>query len=309
MILNINKARAFYYAAKLKSVTLAANELMVTPPAVCKQVKEFEDILGTKLMFRSGNSIQLTEVGRKTYDKCVGVFNQIKEIEVFFEDISRAKSEVLRIGCPPTLAKYIIPPLIPLFKETYPGIKIAIDTGNNSEMIKSILSHQNELALCRAGPDEKRLKVRVFRREGLALVDSLKSNHIPTDEISISMLSSVPLILSKQGSGTRDAVSEYFKRFKMEPTVVMESENIDLTKDLVSNGHGASFLLKCAVQEEILNKKLREIRILEGSPTVELGISYLKRVPLSPGARAFLRLLDKLNDMPARLDPALITSG
>jgi DNA-binding transcriptional LysR family regulator len=302
MILNINKARAFYYTAKLKSVTLAANELMVTPPAVCKQVKEFEDMLGTKLMFRSGNSIQLTELGQKTYDKCVGVFDKIKEIEVFFEDISRAKSEVLRIGCPPTLAKYIIRPLIPLFKEAYPGIKIAIDSGNNSEMIKSIISHQNELALCRAGPDEKRLKMRVFRREDLVLVVSLKSNHIPTDEISISMLPSVPLILPKQGSGTRDGVFEYFKRFKIEPNIVLESENVDLTKDLVSNGHGASFLLRCAVQEEISNKKLREIRILEGLPIVELGISYLKRKPLSPGAQAFLRILNKLNDLPARLD-------
>jgi DNA-binding transcriptional LysR family regulator len=296
MILNINKARAFYYASKLRSVTSAAKELMVTPPAVCKQVKELEDMLGIKLMFRSGNSIQLTEIGQKTYEKCASVFEQIKEIEDFFEDLSRTKSGVLRIGCSQTLAKYVIGPLIQSFKRTHPGVKIAMDNGNNSEMIKSILNHQNELALCRPEPDEKRLKVKVFRHEDLVLVVSLKSDHIPTDNISISMLSSVPLILPKQGSATRNAVFEYFKKFKVEPTIVFESENVDLTKDLVSNGHGASFLLKCAVQEEILDKKLREIRILEGAPTLELAISYLKRESLSPGAKAFLRLLDKPND-------------
>jgi len=32
MILNINQLRAFYYAARLRSITLAAQELMVTPP-------------------------------------------------------------------------------------------------------------------------------------------------------------------------------------------------------------------------------------------------------------------------------------
>jgi DNA-binding transcriptional LysR family regulator len=301
MILNINKVRAFYYAANLKSVTSAANELMVTPPAVCKQIKEFEDMLGTKLMFRSGNSIRLTEAGEKIFEKCVGVFDQIEEIENFLENISRAKSEVLRIGCQSTLEKYIIRPLIPLFKETYPKIKIAVDTGSNADMIRSVFSHRNELALGRTDPNDKRLKVRVFGHEDLILVVSPRSNLIPTDEISISMISSVPLILPRPGSSTGDAVYEYFKRFNIEPTVVFESESSDLTQELVRNGHEASFLLRCAVHQEILDKKLREIRILEGLPTVEHAINYLKQEPLSPNARTFIRFLDKLKDMSGRL--------
>lgn len=302
MILNINQVRTFYYTCKFKSVTLAAQELMVTPPAVSKQLKQFEGILRIRLMFRDGNSIQLTEVGQRVYNKCIRIFDQIKEMENFIEDISRVKSGVLRIGCPQSIAKYIIHPLIPSFKKTYPGIRIALDQGNNLEMIKSILNRKNELALCRPTPNEKRLKVRVFRREDLVLVTSPKSNIILTDEISIPMLSSIPLILPKHGSATRDVVFEYFKKFKMMPNIVLESDTIDLTKDLVSNGHGAGFFMRSAVQEDILNKKLREIRILDGSPTIEVGIGYLKRQSLSPGAWAFLRLLDKLEDMFPRLD-------
>lgn len=302
MILNINQVRAFYYTCKFKSVTLAAQELMVTPPAVSKQLKQLEDMLKIRLMFRNGNSIQLTEVGQKVYNKSIRIFDQIKEMENFIEDISRAKSGVLRIGCPQSIAKYIIHPLIPSFKKIYPGIRIVLDQGNNLEMIKSILNHKNELVLCRPTPNEKRLKARVFRREDLVLVTSLEGNIITTDEISISMLSSIPLILPKHGSATRDVVFEYFKKFRITPNIVLESDTIDLTKDLVRNGHGAGFFIRSAVQEDILNKKLKEIRILDGSPTVEIGVGYLKRQSLSPGAWAFLRLLEKLDDMFPRQD-------
>ena len=297
MILNINQVRAFYYTSKFKSVTLAAQELMVTPPAVSKQVKQLEDILEIRLVFRDGNSIQLTEVGQKVYHKCSRIFDQIRDMENFLEDISRAKSGVLRIGCPPSLAKYILPPYISSFKKTYPGIRIVLNQGNNSEMIKSIINHQNELAFCRPRPDEKRIKVKVFRREELVLVTSPKSSTIQTDEISMPLISTIPLIVPQRGSATRDVTFEYFKKLKVIPKIVLEIDSIDLIKELVSNDHGASLLLRFAVEEDIRNKKLRPVRMLDGSPTIEIGICYLTRQSLSPGAWAFLRLLDKMNEV------------
>jgi DNA-binding transcriptional LysR family regulator len=107
----------------------------------------------------------------------------------------------------------------------------------------------------------------------------------------------MPLILPKEGSATRDVVFEYLRRFKVTPTVTLESASVGLIKELVSQDDGVSFLVRIAVQEDLKNKTLKSVRILEGSPTMEYGIGYLKRASLSPGAWAFLRLLDKLDDI------------
>lgn len=61
MFLNTNQLRIFYIVAKLKSLTLAAEELMVTRPAISKQIKQLEGALELKLVYRAGNSIELTE--------------------------------------------------------------------------------------------------------------------------------------------------------------------------------------------------------------------------------------------------------
>jgi DNA-binding transcriptional LysR family regulator len=297
MILNINQLRAFYTAAKYKSVSEAAHELMVTPPAVTMQVKQLEETLGIRLMFRHRNSIRLTEVGETVFRKSKVIFGRIKEMEDFLEDISRAKSGVLRIGCPPTPAKYVMPRLITAFKKTYPEIRIVLEQGTSSNLVQSILNHQSELAVIRRRPDEKRLKVKVFGTEEILLVTAHGSQIITTGEISVTNLSDIPLIMPQEGSATRRVVLEYLERFRVVPSIVMESASTDLIKELVSQDNGACFLVRSAIQQELKAHTLKEVSIVEGAPRIEYGIGYLQRKTLSPAAWAFLRLLDKVGDI------------
>ena len=297
MILNINQLRAFYSAAKYMNITKAAQELMVTPPAVSKQIKQLEETIEIRLIFRNGNSMRLTEPGENLFKRCQGIFEQIKETENYLVDISRAKSGVLKIGCPETPAKYFMPPLIAKFKKNYPGIRIVLDQGSSSDMIKSILDHKNELAVVRYRPEEKRIKVKIIATEELILIAAPKSKYIPTNEISVTQLSTIPLILPRYGAATRDVIREYLQKFKMTPIIAMESGNTDLIKQLVSQDDGVSFLVRSTVSEDLNKSKLRSINILAGPPTLEYGIGYLERRSLSPGAWAFLRLLDKYEDL------------
>ncbi len=297
MILNINQLRAFYTAAKLEGLTRAAQELMVTPPAVTMQVKQLEETLGLRLMFREGNSIRLTEVGTRVFERAETIFSKIRDMENYLEDISTAKSGELRIGSPQTPAKYIIPRLIARFKETYPGIKIILDLGSTSAMVKSILSHENELAFLRYKPDEKRFRVKVIGQEDVLLLAASGSTHLPADEVSVNQLGSVPFIMPKQGSGIRDVILEYLNRFIIKPNIVMESASTDVIKELIRQETGVSFLEKYAVQEELNNNVFKSIRILEGAPKIQFGIGYHQKKHLSPAAWSFLRLLDKYKDI------------
>ena len=297
MILNMNQLRAFHTAAMLKSITQAAQELMVTPPAISMQIKQLEENLEIRLMFRQGNSIRLTEVGESVFQKAATIFDQIRELENYLEDISRAKSGELKIGCPQTPAKYIMPTLIAQFNETYPGIRISVDQGLTAEMITNLLSHKNELALLRHRPEEKRVKVKVIGSEEVVLVAAAQSRHIAAGEISITQMSSIPAILPKEGSGMRDVILEYLNQFKVVPNIIMESGSIALIKEMIRQDTGVSFLEKYAVKEELQSGVFKVIPILEGSPSIQFGVGYLQRKSLSPAAWAFLRMLAKQENL------------
>ena len=295
MILNINQLRAFYFVARYNSVKLAAQELMVTPPAITKQVKQFEEFLGVRLMFRESNGVKLTSMGKKAFKKSEAIFDQIRELEYFFDDVSGLKAGELRIGCPPSASIHVLPGLISNFKKTYPEVRLILEHGTHSEMIQNILNRQNELAVVCPNPKEKRIKTKVLWEDEVVLIAATKSNLLPADEISVPELANIPLILPKEGTATRDKVFEYYHKLKQTPSITLECDSLDLIKRLVINDQGVSFMAITYVRDDIENKKLRIVRVLAPPLTMVFALGYLKRDKLSPVAMAFLRLVDKLD--------------
>jgi DNA-binding transcriptional LysR family regulator len=296
MALNVNQLRSFYAAAKSESITKAAEELMVTPAAVTSQVKQLEEDLGLRLLFRSGNVMQLTESGTVVFEKIRKVFEELDHLEVLIEDMSKKKSGELRIGCSETAAIDVMPKLITAFQSHYPGIKVIVDRGTTSEMKKSVLDHRNELVVARYRPDDKRLKMRFMGRKEISLIAAYKSARLPRDRVSIGVLNKVPLIAPIKGSATREIIDEQLKQFRVSPRVVIETASIALTKKLVQQDEGIGFICRDEIVDELPKKRLREVRLLECSPYIEYGIGYLTRKSLSEASLAFLRMIDRSKD-------------
>jgi LysR family glycine cleavage system transcriptional activator len=63
----LNAVRAFEAAARHMSITLAADELNVTPGAVSRQIKSLEEALGLQLLKRGHRQIALTRQGSDFY--------------------------------------------------------------------------------------------------------------------------------------------------------------------------------------------------------------------------------------------------
>jgi DNA-binding transcriptional LysR family regulator len=293
MVLNVNQLRSFYSAAKSESITRAAEELMVTPAAVTSQIKQLEENLGLRLLFRSGNGMSLTESGLAVFERIRKIFDDLDNLELLIADISKGKSGQLRVGCSETAAIYVMPGLITAFQSHYPGIKVIIDRGTTSEMVKSVLDHKNELVVARYRSDDKRLKMRLMGRKEISLIAAYKSTHLPRERISIADLNKVPLIAPIKGSAIGDIIVEHLRQFKVSPRVVIETSSIALTKKLVLQDEGVGFMCRDEIVEDLPKKRLREVRLLECSPYIEYGIGYLTRKNLSEPSLAFIKMIDK----------------
>jgi len=293
MTLNVNQLRSFYAAAKFESITKAAEELMVTPAAVTSQVKQLEENLGLRLLFRAGNAMRLTESGTVVFEKTRKVFEDLDHLELLIEDLSKKKSGELRIGCSETAAIEVMPKLITAFQSHYPGITVIVDRGTTSEMLKSILDHKNELVVARYRPDDKRLKMRLMGRKEITLVAAYKSARLPRERTSIAALNKVPVIAPIKGSAIREIIDEQLNQFNVSPRVVTETASLVLTKKLVQQDEGVGFMCRDEIADDLSKKRLREIRLLECSPYIEYGIGYLNRKNLSEASLAFIRMIDK----------------
>ena len=107
---SLNALRAFEVAARLGSMSLAAQELHVTHGAVSRQVRALEEALGRPLFVRQGRGVVLTATGEQLREQCSTAFGQLREAWLQLRHPRAAAAFVL--GCSGSvLARWVIPRL------------------------------------------------------------------------------------------------------------------------------------------------------------------------------------------------------
>ena len=71
-----HKYKVFYHLAQTPNTTKVAEELLLSQPAISKNIKELEKELGITLFNRIKGRMQLTEAGQYLYSEIEGEFYQ-----------------------------------------------------------------------------------------------------------------------------------------------------------------------------------------------------------------------------------------
>jgi DNA-binding transcriptional LysR family regulator len=301
--MNLNQLKIFYVSGKHQSFSSAAEELLITQPAVTMQIRELEGYYNLKLFHRHGKRVELTEAGRILFRYAKKIFDWTAQAERAIWELRDLEAGTLKIGTTKTYAKHLMPSLIFSFQEKHPGVHVILSEGSSAEISNSLIVHKNELGLIGRSTYPPQLKVLSFSREELVLI--FRRNHPLTSlrKISLADLAREPLIIREKGSGTRDVVLEKYREARIKPSILTEASNVDFIKELVETGNGISFAVKSAVQEELKRGTLKTRTLADGPFYLNVDIVYLKNRNLSPSAQAFLELLQTREDhTPKKMD-------
>ncbi len=111
----------FEALARLRSVTLAADELCVTPSAVSHRIKQLEQAIGTRLFGRADFS--LTTEGNAYL---AHVREGLASLQNFPQQASTPGKRKLRVAVTPTFARSILLPRLRQFTDAYPEIDLTL---------------------------------------------------------------------------------------------------------------------------------------------------------------------------------------
>ena len=111
----------FEALARLRSVTLTADELCVTPSAVSHRVKQLEQILGTQLFGRADFSLTTDGIAYLAH-----VREGLGALQRFPGMTGTPGKRRLKLAVTPTFARVILIPRLRLFIEVYPEIDLAL---------------------------------------------------------------------------------------------------------------------------------------------------------------------------------------
>lgn len=123
---NMTLLRQFIEVADEQGIARAARSLNMTQPALSKNLKRLEEIVGAALFERHTKGTALTSAGQALYQRALKI---ILEYEHALQEVRNAldKDEgLLRIGAGPVFSPTIIPAAIPRFQKHYPKYRISV---------------------------------------------------------------------------------------------------------------------------------------------------------------------------------------
>lgn len=123
--LPLTALRTFEVAGRLRSFTLAGEELHISQAAVSRQVRELEDRLKHPLFERRHRSVVLTPAGEILLAVLTRTFD---EIDVALERLEGDRDPAtVTVSVEPSFASAWLVPNLPSFRNEHPGIDIIVD--------------------------------------------------------------------------------------------------------------------------------------------------------------------------------------
>ncbi len=283
------------------NLTEAARTLYTSQPGVSKAIIEFEDELGLKIFERHGKRIKgLTKPGHVVAQVIDRIMREVDNLKKVSDEFARRDEGGLVIACTHAQARYILPKVIPAFRERFPRVRVSLAEGSPPHLAKMVLHEQADVAIATETlahtPGLAALPVYSWEHTIVVRPDhplaELTSSEART--ISLEQLAKYPIVTYDHAFSGRGTIDEVFAANNIQPDIVLEAIDADVIKTYVDVGLGIGIIAGMAFDP-------RRDKGLVGLPAGHLFGTHVTRVAVKSGI--FLR--DYVYVLLEMLSPAL----
>ncbi len=210
--------RVFMEVAANLSFSKAAQVLFVTQPAISKHVKALEDQYKVPLFERKGNSILLTEAGKRLNEYLLQATEIERKIEYDLSVLSNVSQAAghLRLGASTTIALYILPSILSGFQREYANVHVQLVNRNSEYILSALLSHEVDIGIIEVDNKLTTVSYNPFMSDEVIPVCSSKSP-LAGKSLTIKQLLKTPVALRERGSGTLNALLKALSDHHIKP--------------------------------------------------------------------------------------------
>ena len=251
--------KVFYYVAKNNNITQAANELMVSQPAVSKSIKVLERDLNTTLFNRNKDGVTLTTSGELLYKKIKQAMELVISAEEDIDSLNNMEQGTINIGAGNTIMQRYLMPYIREFHNIYPNINVIVHTVVTPELIKRAQLGLVDIVfthLPNSIPDDFNI-IKIKKLHDILVVNG--NSEYKNKKINKKSLSKLPLVLLPYDASNRKNFNKFCTANNIVINPLMEIGNDLIIEDCALNGLGVGLVVKEYVQSKLDNKELYEL--------------------------------------------------
>lgn len=221
--MTLHQLRTFLAVASLGSVRAAAEQLVVSQPAVSGAVAALERELGVNLVEREGRGLRITPTGA-AFAAAVGAgLQQVDRAVRLARSVEEPGRGPVRIAAIATAAERLVLDLLAEFRTRYPHAEVSVQVGNRATVWDALRDLDADLVV--AGRPPSSVAAEVLGRATNTLVVVGPAEPPGSHRDTVRHLASATWLLREEGSGTRDATEDLLAQLGIDPRRMVLGSN------------------------------------------------------------------------------------
>lgn len=292
-MINITLKQLRYFDALARELHFgrAAEACSVTQPALSMQIQEFEQNLQLNLIERTRSGVQMTPVGMEVARRAAEILSETRDLI----DLSRQGESLLtgglRLGIIPSVAPYVLPPLLPLLRTQHPDLELSLRETQTHGLVQELADGKLDVLLLALPVKNSDVEIEELFEDRFVL--ALSGDREISDDVRATpeFVEHERLLLLEEGHCLRDQALTYCELKQVKKLNTFGASSLSTIVELVAAGHGITLLPEISIGMEQRGRDLKLMRFAQPEPKRTLGLVWRKTSPRSTDFKELARLI------------------
>jgi len=229
----------------------AAKLCGVSQPALSKQIRLVEELLGVELFERARPGVLVTPIGKQIVRRGQRLLAEARELVALAQASGRVRQGTVRLGVIPTIAPYGLPGLIAKLRVRLPEVSFAIQELQTEVLLERMRSGSLDLGLLARAFDDQGLAGLDLVMEPFVFVATADHPLGQPEPIDAKDIVGASLLLMEDGHCLRDQAIDVCASVGTPPPTSISAASVSTLVRMVESGLGPTLLPASALASEL----------------------------------------------------------
>ncbi len=306
--LNWNLLHTFLVIVEERSITRAADRLLVRQPSISAALQRLEETLGGQLVQRDSRRFVLTKRGELLHKECVEIYRSVARIG---EKLSEEHDELTGLVRIQIITHMVLPTFdrtLSLMSRRHPGVTLRVEVANSHEIVRSVSQKLSPFGFCLLPNPLAGLNCRHLMREEFGILCGRDHPLHGRTSVPLHDLADEPFIALACGQdGALEPMVSLREGAGLGSRTVGASPNLEEVARMIAAGMGIGILPLASVQDALDTGTLWSLSGAGDDLGADLYFVASPTMGMSAAELAFQRLFEDV--LEAEAAPAIIDAA
>lgn len=251
--------KIFCCVAEYNSITLAAQQLFISQPAVSQSIRQLEESVGCPLFIRTPKGVRLTSEGELLYSYIANGVKAFNTGERELKSMLRLDQGSISIGASDMTLEFCLLEYLEIFHKSYPNIVIKITNNPTPQTLELLKNDEIDFAVVSEPVtiDSNFEVIPVRKIEDIFICGNLYD----IDDVYVKDIPSQELVLLEKGTSSRRYTDLQFEKRGCIASPKFELATSPLLVKFAQKNLGISCVVADFALEAIENGSVRKIKV------------------------------------------------